>query len=79
MARRKEAEKEKVKVAVMKCGRVKKVVKVWQYYSIIDFCRWFGETREKAEEVAQWCRQKADVGERYSTDIYSIEIKEVEQ
>lgn len=59
---------------VLKSGRTKKEVCNWQFYSIYDFCRGFGATREVANEIANWCRERANCGEEYSGDGYSIQI-----
>lgn len=76
---RKKAEKTVTeKRVVLKSGRTKKEVGAWQFYSIYDFCRGFGATRNFANEIANWCRDRAICGEEYSGDGYSIQIVERE-
>ena len=75
---RKQTEPIKEKFACMRIGRHKSEVKVWQYYSIFDFCRSAGIDREEADRVARWCRGSADVGSEYITPELSIRIVEKE-
>lgn len=64
--------------AVMRHGNVKRVVKDWMYYSIFNFCRENGETRQRSDEIAKWARDQAKAGEKYETSGYSITLEERE-
>lgn len=59
MARTKKEETAKERFAILKAGKEKREVKAWQYYSIFDFCRSFGRSREDADQIARRCRDKA--------------------
>ena len=75
---RKQTEPIKEKFASMRIGRYKSEVKVWQYYSIFNFCRTAGIDREESDRVAKWCRDAASVGSEYITPELSIRIVEKE-
>ena len=75
MARSKKEEPVKELLAVMKAGRERRTVKVWQYYSIFEFIRGCGMPREKADEIARWCREKAAAGDRMDADEFVIRIE----
>lgn len=67
MARRKDEVAVKDRYAELISGRKKKLVKAWQYYSIVDFCRGFGRSREDADWIARWC-DKAKNGDYLEAD-----------
>ena len=75
---RKQPETIKEKFASMRIGRYKSEVKVWQYYSIFNFCRTAGIDREESDRVAKWCRDAAEAGSEYITPELSIRIVEKE-
>ena len=75
---KKQIEPVKEKFASMRIGRYRSDVKVWQYYSIFNFCRTAGIDREESDRVARWCRYSADVGSEYITPDLSIRIVEKE-
>lgn len=75
---RKQPEPVKEKFASMRIGRWKSEVKVWQYYSIFEFCRTAGIDRAESDRVAKWCRDAAEVGSEYITPELSIRIVEKE-
>ena len=79
MARPKKEEPVKELFVVMKAGRERRTVKAWQYYSIYEFIRGCGVSREKADEIARWCREKATDGDRMDADEgFTIRIEERE-
>ena len=76
MPRLKKEAVETDRYAVMTGYRMKKVVRAWQYYSVFDFCRWFGKDREESDRIAKWCRDKAVAGDSVEEDGFSIRIEE---
>ena len=64
--------------AVMTSAGHKEVRKVYQYYSVFSFCRDCGETKEVAQEIGRWVRDKAQAGDSYHGANYGIEIVERE-
>ena len=76
MARSKEVKEVKEKYAVLKSKRFKKTVKAWQYYSIFDFCRSFGRSKEDANWVAEWCMRAKPGDYLNSDDGFEISIIE---
>lgn len=64
--------------AVLKFPKYKREVKVWQYYSIFDFCRSAGCSREKSDELARWCRDRRTTGDEIAEGELTIRIVEKE-
>lgn len=75
---RKFEEKKKDIYAVMTAHADGSIVKRWQYYSVFNFCRYYGASADEAGQVAKWC-MNAEIGDSRKSDGYLIRIMELER
>ena len=73
----KKVEEKKMEICAVMTGHGDgSIVKVWQFYSIFNFCRSYGASKDEAGSVARWC-QKAEAGESRKGEGYLIRIMEL--